>query len=179
MQFLLQIIWFLAPMGVANISASIFKKQWRVLARPIDGGRKFFGQPLFGDHKTWRGLLLGTIAGGLIFILQQALYSIPSFQYLSLYEYPEISSHYGFLVGFGALFGDLIRAFFKRRFGIPPGNRWIPFDQLDYLVGGLAFTSFYIPLTSGVIVASLIIGFFLHILVNYVGYYLGIKDFRW
>ena len=33
-----------------------------LLARPIDGGRTFRGQPLFGRNKTWRGLAVMSVA---------------------------------------------------------------------------------------------------------------------
>lgn len=177
--FILQCLWFIAPMGVANVSASIVKKQWQVLARPVDGGKKFFGQPLFGNHKTWRGFIIGTLTGGAMFVLQQALFVIPSFKYLSLYDYPNIPSHYGFVVGFGALFGDLVRAFFKRRIRLAPGARWLPFDQIDYIIGGLAFACAYVRPSVSVIITSIVIGFILHIAVNHIGYYLKIKESRW
>ncbi|MFA5107062.1 MAG: CDP-archaeol synthase [Patescibacteria group bacterium] len=178
-QFILQCFWFIVPMGVANVSASVVKKQWQVLARPVDGGRKLLGQPLFGEHKTWRGFLVGTLSGGGIFILQQAVYAIPSFKYLSFFDYPDIPSYYGFVIGFGALFGDLVRAFFKRRFRLAPGARWLPFDQIDYIIGGLVFASFYVQLSVQIVIMSIIVGFAVHVIANHIGYYLKIKDTRW
>ncbi len=178
-QFVLQCLWFMLPIGVANMSPVIFKNQLRVLARPVDYDIKFFNEPLFGKHKTWRGFLVATLAGGITFILQQALYTIPSFEYLSLFDYPAIPSHFGFVVGFGALFGDLIRAFFKRRFKVSPGKTWLPFDQIDYTIGGLVFALPYVSISWSVAITIVLSGFLLHIIVGHIGYYLRIKDSRW
>ena len=43
----------------------------------------------------------------------------------------------GLLLGSGALIGDAVKSFFKRKEGIKPGNRFIPWDQLDYSIGSL------------------------------------------
>jgi CDP-2,3-bis-(O-geranylgeranyl)-sn-glycerol synthase len=40
----------------------------------------------------------------------------------------------------GALLGDVIESFFKRRIGKDRGQDWIPFDQLDFLIGALTFS---------------------------------------
>ncbi|MDP3964060.1 MAG: CDP-archaeol synthase [bacterium] len=178
-QFLLQCGWLLLPMGVANMSPVIFSSRLDVLARPIDAGRYFLGQRLFGDHKTWRGFVVGTLAGGLTFILQQVVYEIPSFEYLSLFDYRSIPSHYGFVVGFGVLFGDLVRAFFKRRLGRPPGSAWVPFDQIDYVIGGLAFSFLYFTLHWTVTLTTILLAFLLHIVASHIGFYLKIKESRW
>jgi CDP-2,3-bis-(O-geranylgeranyl)-sn-glycerol synthase len=45
-----------------------------------------------------------------------------------------------FSLCFGALLGDVIESFFKRRVGKDRGQDWIPFDQLDFLVGALIFS---------------------------------------
>ncbi|KAA0006124.1 MAG: CDP-archaeol synthase, partial [Thermoplasmata archaeon] len=38
---------------------------------------------------------------------------------------------------FGALLGDIVESFFKRRVGKERGEDWIPFDQVDFLIGAL------------------------------------------
>ena len=45
-----------------------------------------------------------------------------------------------FSICFGALIGDIIESFFKRRVGIERGKNWIPFDQLDFILGVLFFS---------------------------------------
>jgi len=41
---------------------------------------------------------------------------------------------------FGALIGDIIKSFFKRRIGKKRGQDWIPFDQIDFILGVLFFS---------------------------------------
>jgi len=45
-----------------------------------------------------------------------------------------------FSICFGALMGDIIESFFKRRVGRTRGQDWIPFDQLDFILGVLFFS---------------------------------------
>src|SRR3989442_11408209 len=54
-----QALWFFLPAYVANPMAVVFGG-----GTPIDFGRTLRdGERLFGDGKTWRGLVGGTLAG--------------------------------------------------------------------------------------------------------------------
>jgi len=81
----------------------------------------------------------------------------------------------GFLLGFGALFGDVVESFFKRQFNVKPGKPFIPFDQIDFLVGAWLFLLFvYVP-SWQVIVILLVMGILLHLLSNIIGYLIGVN----
>jgi CDP-2,3-bis-(O-geranylgeranyl)-sn-glycerol synthase len=43
-------------------------------------------------------------------------------------------------MSFGAIFGDLIESFIKRRLKIPSGAPFTPRDQTDYIVGMIVFS---------------------------------------
>src|SRR3989344_6564590 len=43
----------------------------------------------------------------------------------------------GLTFGLGAILGDHVKSFFKRRLGMAPGAPWWPFDQVDYSLGAL------------------------------------------
>ena len=88
-------IWFILPMYVANM-IPVFIKNLNVLNIPVDFRRKFMNRRIFGDHKTWRGLVIGTLSGGIVSLLQRRGFLI------------------GIILGFGALFGDLIGSFIKK-----------------------------------------------------------------
>jgi CDP-2,3-bis-(O-geranylgeranyl)-sn-glycerol synthase len=170
------------PAYIANM-APVFAEKLGVLkflARPVDDGRIWRGQPIFGAHKTWRGFVVGIVAAIAIAWLQYFLYSVPIFKNLSLLNYSETNLWLlGFLFGFGALFGDLIKSFFKRRIKIAPGAPWIPFDQLDFVLGALIFAApicFPPPLA---VVVILIASPVLHIATNNIGYLLRVKNARW
>jgi CDP-2,3-bis-(O-geranylgeranyl)-sn-glycerol synthase len=98
---------------------------------------------MLGDGKTWRGLFAGTFLGMTAgFGLAVAASYIQS----SDYAYLRLTTFEGFpmmipllfSLCFGALAGDIVESFFKRRLGKERGQDWIPFDQLDFLVGALA-----------------------------------------
>src|SRR3989338_9781808 len=100
----------------------------------------FLGKPIWenrlGNHKTWRGLVFGTLAGMLIFWLQKIAY-VNGFQKLALIDYIGFSVLFGFLLGFGALLGDAVKSYYKRKAELAPGKPWIPFDQLDFVFGAI------------------------------------------
>lgn len=171
--------WIFLPAAIANMSP-VFASQlpWlKAWNTPLDFGKTWRGKRIFGDNKRWRGLVLGTFVGGFVGFLQIAVFwqsaSIGANQII-------LATIGGCLLGFGALVGDAIESFFKRQNGINPGSSWFPFDQLDYIVGGLLF---YLPLAEipsavywQIIVAIFAVYFSLHLLVSYIGFLLGFKD---
>jgi len=167
---ILQIIWFFLPAYVANMAASVFSI--KLLARPIS-------EKLFGSHKTYSGFFIGTILAMLVSTLQNILFKIDFFRNISLFDYSQNYLLIGFLLGFGALFGDTIKSFFKRRMGILPGERWIPFDQIDYTFGAILLSFFIWQPSISFILVSLIFNFLMHILFNYIGFWLGIRKSAW
>ena len=60
--------------------------------------------------------------------------------------------------------------------GIAPGKSWFPFDQIDYIIGGVVFTAFYIRLTIVQYILLFIIFFLLHLVTSFIGYLLKLKD---
>ena len=86
---------------------------------------------------------------------------------------------FGFLAGFGVLFGDLVESFFKRRLDIAPGKSFFPWDQIDSVLGGLLFISIvYLP-PWHVVVTLIVLTLVLHISIRHIGYYLGIEKSKW
>ncbi|MBU0577106.1 CDP-archaeol synthase [Patescibacteria group bacterium] len=172
-EIFMQAVWLILPAGVANMAPVLFK--WLPLFNvPVDFGARFRGQPLFGAHKTYRGFLAGIFMAVLVVYIQQLLY--PQMTAYSLINYSEINIWYvGFLLGFGALFGDMIESFFKRQVGIASGKSWAPFDQIDWILGGLIFISFCQIISWKVWIAAILLFGLLHPIVNLIGYYLGVK----
>jgi hypothetical protein len=66
-------LWFLISPGVANLIPPIAAKLWPAWNTPADLGFHFRGLRTFGDHKTMRGLVTGTVAGYLAFEIHQFL----------------------------------------------------------------------------------------------------------
>jgi len=116
---ILQYIYFLLPAGFANMAPVLTKKIFKSLAIPIDYYKKFQGRYIFGPHKTIRGLLFGIVFSiiiiSIIISMQRFLYNYDFFRSISLINYSENVLLLGFLMGFGAISGDLIESFLYKR----------------------------------------------------------------
>jgi len=128
---ILTLLYLFLPAYVANGSPPLLAKLLPWWNAPVDLSARLRGRRLFGSHKTWRGLLLGTLLGGLVFLGQQA--------WLPVAPVVELPWYAGFLLGGGALLGDLVESMIKRQAGVKPGKPFLPWDQLDYTIGALIF----------------------------------------
>ena len=188
-KFILSCLYFFLPAYLANMTSSLIKKHGflKFLDKPIDNGRIFRGEPILGSHKSWRGVILGIVVGFLIVFFQQFLYQFSIVQKISFLDYQKINIFlFAFLISFGAIFGDLLFAFIKRRLKLKPGARFFPFDQINYVIGVALFLTPYFwfyPYIKcfgiWVWITLLILTFFLHIIVNYLGYLLNWHRNRW
>ncbi|OGE80992.1 MAG: hypothetical protein A3E98_03745 [Candidatus Doudnabacteria bacterium RIFCSPHIGHO2_12_FULL_48_11] len=152
--------WFFLPAGLANMFP-IFAAHAPVLRRwdyPLDCNRTFRNRRIFGAHKTWRGLIVGILIGALTALVQS--------QPMML----------GVLLGLGAVLGDAAKSFFKRQRDIPSGESWPIFDQLDYILGGIALSFWYWPLGAEQYLLVIAVYFVLHLLTSAIGYLLGLKQ---
>ena len=169
------------PAGFAN-AAPVFANKiplLNTLGVPIDMGKHFRGKRIFGDHKTVRGFVAGVAVGAITGALQHGIYMHSSWiQHFSLISYSSLltSVMLGVLLSFGALFGDAIKSFFKRQFSVPSGRAWFPFDQIDYIVGGLIFASIIIDLPHSAYWWIGLIWFLIHPIATFVAWLVGLKD---
>lgn len=167
---ILQTIYFFLPAGFANM-APVFVQRINFLAGPLDMGKTIGGVRIFGDNKTVRGLVAGILLGvGIAYL--QSFHLIPQ---LEITDYDNWLA-LGFLQSFGALLGDAIKSFFKRRTGIAPGQSWFPYDQIDFVIGAIALTSLYMAIPRSIILTALILAPVFHLGVNKAGYLLGIRN---
>lgn len=174
-------LWFFLPAGVANVTP-IFMKRVPLLSKwntPMDGGKKFRDKRILGDHKTWRGIVTGILFATLVLWLQQS--AVAHYPWAaSLTEQVDYASFpvliLGPLFAIGALGGDALKSFFKRQMGTPAGQKWIPFDQLDYIIGGAIAVLPYARLTVAQYIWLLVIWFGAHLLSSYIGWLTGFKE---
>ena len=134
--------------------------------RTLDGGRKLSdGQPIFGAHKTVRGVVAGVIAGTLVGLGE------------SLVD-PRLVIG-GFMIALGSVLGDLLGAFIKRRLRVEPGRAFPILDQLDFILGGLLLGYTFFPISLISVVLVVVVTPPIHLGTNYGAYLLGIKKTRW
>jgi CDP-2,3-bis-(O-geranylgeranyl)-sn-glycerol synthase len=176
---LLFVFWFFGPAGLSNIAAFLagkipFLKPYN---QPVDFGFKFRKKRILGHHKTIRGFIVGIIVAILTVYLEVFLYTQFSFvRAIVPIDYSVINPVLlGFLLGFGALAGDAVKSFFKRQQNVPPGKSWVPFDQVDYVVGGVIFSALYIQLSWWHYVLLFVMYLFLHPFNTFLGYLVKLR----
>ena len=163
--------WFFLPAGIANMSPVLasrisWLKSWDT---PLDFGKSFRGKPIFGKNKTWRGIVFGTLSAIIVGFIQ---YRVLTFSVESIWFIIVASG----LMGLGALVGDALESFVKRQLEINPGEPWFPFDQIDYIIGGLLFVTFIMDLSIADASRVFVLYFGLHLIVSYIGFLLGYKN---
>ena len=133
---------------------------------PMDFGKNFFdGKRIFGDHKTFRGFFFGLLIGILVGIVEFLI-----FDYSILFI---------ILPPLGALVGDLLGSFAKRRIGISPGGLFPIVDQIDFVIGALLFSIPLSILTWELALVVILITPPIHLLTNYVAFKMRLKKHPW
>jgi CDP-2,3-bis-(O-geranylgeranyl)-sn-glycerol synthase len=161
----LQLFYFMLPAYAANM-APPFLKYWKGWNPPI-------ARRSLGGHKTVLGFASGVCTAVLVAFIQSRIpwegRLVPYDEWLGL----------GLRFGIGAMGGDSLKSFVKRRVGIEPGKRWIPFDQVDFVIGALILTSRIAALSWVDWMAILVFSAGADILVTRMAYWLRIRDTRW
>jgi len=166
-------LFFIFPAYVANAIPVILGG-----GRAIDGGRKMRdGKPIFGSHKTVRGFVAGILAGTLVGAAQNAVLLSGALQDV---KFPfQFSIWLGFMISFGALIGDLVHSFVKRRIGIAEGAPLPVADQLDFVLGAVLFSLFVSPPPLLTIFIIFVITVPVHLLTNLLAHVIGVKKTPW
>lgn len=172
-EMIARILLLIAPMYFANSCALVFGGGRTML----DFGKNFYdGRPIFGAGKTLRGLVAGVCAGttvaflvATIFPAQTLLLVKDSWEYVSL----------GFLVSLGAILGDLVKSFFKRRAGISQGKDLLLVDQLDFVAGGIMLGLAYYKPTWAEIAVIAALTVIVHRASNLAAFKLHLKKVPW
>lgn len=165
--------YFIFPAYVANAIPVILGG-----GRAIDTGRKLSnGKPIFGSHKTIRGFFAGIIAGTLTSLAENEVLQFGALADLMLPF--NFSVWLGFAISCGALLGDLIHSFLKRRIGIAEGSPLPVADQLDFVVGAVLFSFLVSPPPMLTILIIFVITLPAHLLTNFLAYLAGLKKTPW
>jgi len=167
--------WIVIPAYAANGFAPLARGR-----RRIDFGKKIGGREILGAGKTWEGLILALIVGTLFGALEVYLY--PQLNPIAMeagFSLQNITIFSVFFVALGAMVGDMIGSFIKRRLDIGRGDSAPLLDQLDFLAGAFLFASLFVPISFISILIFIIITPFVHYLASFIGYKLGVKEVPW
>ncbi len=165
---LIILVLYLIPLYIANATPILIHGK-----TPLDFNKKLFGKPIFGKGKTIigaaSGIIAGAAAGAVISIfIPSVLEVLPNYIFLA------------FILGLGAILGDLVKSFFKRRYGIKSGEKWAVADQLDFVAGGIVLSALLTRMPEWwVIIALLVATFFIHSATNFVAFRLKLKKVPW
>lgn len=177
--------WLFVPAYLPNSAAVIFGG-----GRKMDFGYTFIdGMRLLGDGKTWRGFFGGWIAGISIGLLEILIsHTIDPINHLGFGPFP-FALAVVITLPFGAMCGDVIGSFIKRRLGFHRGEKTPILDQYDFfifaciIIAALFPTWFYTNFIDGIrlwgFIILIVFTYFLHRAVNIIGYKMGKKKEPW
>lgn len=142
--------------GTPILAASVFK-DWG--AHPLDGGRLLAdGRRLLGDSKTWRGFLLAPLITGLVALALSLPASI------------------GVTVGVGAMLGDLLSSFCKRRLRMASSSMALGLDQIPEALLPLLLVAEQLNLSWSAIGWTIISFIVVELLISPIFFWLGIRN---
>ncbi len=153
-------VWFILPAYVANATPVVLGGGF-----PVDFNKKMpDGNRILGDGKTVRGLVAGLLGGTLIGFIQSFYWGRPGGWEVAV------------LLSVGALFGDLIGSFVKRRCGLARGEPMPVLDQLEFIVFALLVGSLRMFPGWDKVTVLLLLTPLIHIGTNVLGYKAGLKS---
>ena len=181
------VLWVLLPTYAANALATLPKGR----GPPMDFGRVWprDGRRVLGPSKSWSGFFagallampIGLLEAWLILLAPPNLRIVPQFGPTVAAAVPLVA-----LLTFGAMSGDALGSFVKRRLGRPSGARTFLLDQLPFVVvpvllGLVLFPGVFVPtfVTWEAVLWLLVYTLGLHAAFNWVGYWAGLKKVPW
>lgn len=170
-------LYFILPAYLSNSGGLIFGG-----GKPVDFEKSDkHGTRWIGNGVTWKGVIGGTILGTVAGAIQ-GYFGPMIIANFGPWIYTPISANLtegiitGFLLGFGALVGDAIGSFIKRRIGIRRGRPAPILDQIDFLLVALIFVSPIYHLTWMFIVIAILLTIIIHLIANTIAYLIGMKN---
>jgi CDP-2,3-bis-(O-geranylgeranyl)-sn-glycerol synthase len=167
---IINLVIFILPAYVANAAPVAFRTG---SSPPMDMKLKWWDKRrILGKGKTILGFIVGVAAGtgaGAIIAL-----------FIPFYPVIETGIVVAFLLSLGAMSGDTLGSFVKRRLNFTKGKPFYIMDQLSFIIMALVFVYAYgaVPafLDLPGIALLIIITIILHIGTNYIAFKLGLKS---
>ena len=174
--------------GIANMAwckSSILEST----RKPIDNGKSLSdGKRLFGENKTWKGLIGYLLFNALFTVLWGWLCKAASWEDLDFF-YRHHENTFAFNLIIGVLLGlayslfELPNSFLKRRLGITPGKTlqgfykvfFVFLDQADSIFGCALVVWLFYDLDLPLYLFYVLLGAGTHIIVNILLYFAGLR----
>lgn len=155
-------IWKVLPAYVTNATPLLVIKLIKQ-GHPIDLNRIFMdGKPIFGPGKTIEGFLIGFLIGTITGIIQDQSNILRAVT-----------------LSIGAMFGDLVGSFIKRRLNIRRGDPAPILDQSSFILGAILLSSYFENYEIKEVLMIVLITIPLHIFANKLAYIFGLKKVPW
>ena len=169
MHFFAVVVLVAVPIYLSNSFALILGGK-----TSLDFGKNFFdGKPLFGKGKTFRGTIAGIVVGS-VGALAVSVF-LPGFTTAIGANY----FHYGFLLAIGAMLGDIVGSFIKRRINLPRGESVMLLDQLDFVAGGILLGAILFTPDVWQIAFLAVLTLLMHKLANVIAFNARLKKVPW
>jgi hypothetical protein len=180
-----EFLYLYAPLLLsAAISGLVTRQNWLSFARrPLDAGRSYHGKRIFGDSKTWRGVLVAAFGCILGVAIQKHMIGSRAAN-IARVDYADVSAVvFGLVMGVTAMLGELPNSFIKRRMNIPPGQTikgwraaiFYIWDQIDLLVFSVPALSFWARIDPEFVVTGFVVTLVLHPTTSLIGYLIGAR----
>lgn len=177
METLNEIIYFIFPLLFAGLIHHLIIIKYNLfssISKPIDRGLLFYGNPLLGEAKTWRGLIAVPLLSCIGSLIISQIISIPILLNPALV---------GLLLGTGYALAELPNSFIKRRLTIPASKKskksyalfFLIFDQIDSVLGATIVMILLYKANSILLFSVITIGGLLHFFVDTYLYKHGYK----
>lgn len=180
---ILKILIFAIPVTFAAIlhMVAVRFNLFSSLKIPLDFGKTYRGKRLFGDSKTYRGVVLMMLLSILgVYLLELLCFLSEDVKALNILRFDQYPGFfYGTLFGMGYTLAELPNSFFKRQMDIPegkPGNLLNVFlDQFDSIAGCLLLTFPFCDMTWSFVVYGCLVFIGLHLFFNFTLYLIGVR----
>jgi CDP-2,3-bis-(O-geranylgeranyl)-sn-glycerol synthase len=183
----LAVLWLLLPAYAANALATLPRGR----GPPLDLGRVWTrdGRRVFGPSKSWSGFLFAGFVAMPICLLEAWLILLapPNLQLVPVLAPTVLAAvPLAAILTFGAMTGDALGSFVKRRIGRESGTRTVLLDQLPFVLVPIAIgLGVYPGLFLSVfghweaVLWLLVYTLGLHVLFNWIGFKVGLKKVPW
>lgn len=180
-----QALYLFAPLVVSSALSGIVMRfdLLHALKRPVDGGATFRGARVFGDGKTWRGVVVAVVGCVAAVAIQKRVVG-ERVGDAAVVDYAQVNEFLiGAAMGLGATLGELPNSFVKRRLGIAAGKQtrgplaavFYVWDQVDLLTTTWPLLAFWVRPSLPLVAGSVVVAMSVHPAVSWVGWAIGAR----